>query len=229
MKLWITDDGSLAAKGVSNIIKSQGQGRDLSDKCFFIMTGGLPYTAEQHKMMTKIINDPFMIVIIVEIRQRELPSCYIKFQRDYVYYLDGLISIRDIKEQINTILTNVDEGIKKQSGIMSEKLMENKVSVDEKELLIGMLYGQSCKSYAETKGVGVTIVSEYRRNIIKKFGRYSPASLHAQFCVDAVIGNDIMQATLNERNYISIMYYTKLLQDILTSEGVKVLRNLSMS
>lgn len=225
MTLWVIDDGTPAAKGVRNILESQPPRNNLSDECFFIMTGGLPYTAKQHKMMTEIANDSFFIVIVVELRQRDIPGYHLRLHRDYVYYLDGLISVFNINQQINRILASLEE---RRSKTISRSLIADKVSDAERASLVGILYNQSCKSYAEARGISIKAVSEYRRSVIKKLGTHSPASLHAQLCVDGIIESNVVKATLDERNDTSLIYYAKLLQDIITPEGVKALRHLSI-
>ncbi|MBJ3592924.1 hypothetical protein JGC56_17550 [Salmonella enterica subsp. enterica serovar Saintpaul] len=221
----LTNDNSPAARGVCDILETLSSYSILSDKHFFIMTGGLPYTAKQHKAVTKVIRDPSMIVIVIELRSRGLLSYHLQFRREHVYYLDGATSLQEITSDLNAILNDVDKKIKGSQRPLSEQVIVNNISADEKASLVGMLSNQSCKSYAEESGLSIRLVSECRRNVIMKLGTCSPALLHAQLCVDGAVEDNTLKVTSNEKETASIIYYARLLQDLITLEGVKTLRN----
>lgn len=221
MTFFLMSDNSPAARGVCNILDTLPPRSVFSDKKFFIMTGGLPYTAKQHKAMTKIIKDPSLIVIIIDIRPKEVPTYQLQLQRNYIYYLDGAISLQNITCYLNNILNDVEKEIKS-----NRKSIINKITVTEKKLLVGMLSNQSCKLYAEKYGLTLKSVSECRKNLIIRLGTCSPAALHAQLCVDGAVENNIVHATFSEKNNAGLKYYSRLFQDLITLEGIKVLRDL---
>lgn len=226
MKLLLTNDNSPAARGVCNILENLPSRSILSNKHIFVMTGGLPYTEKQHKIITQVIIDPSLIVIIIELGSRSLSSYHLHLQRDYVYYLDGTISLQQITDHLNNILNNVTDEIKNNCRTLPEHSIANRITIAEKASIVGILSNQSCKLYAEKYGLSIRSVSEYRRNVIVKLGTCSPAFLHAQLCVDSVVENNIVKATFNEKGTASSIYYARLLQDLITLEGIKVLRDL---
>lgn len=226
MRLLLTNDNSPAAIGVCNILENLPSRSILSNKHIFVMTGGLPYTEKQHKIITQVITDPSMIVIIIELRSRALSNYHLHLQRDYVYYLDGTISLQAITSHLKNILNSVVDEVKNNFGTLPEQSIVDRVTIAEKASIVGMLSNQSCKLYAETYGLSIRSVSEDRRNVIVKFGTCSPALLHAQLCVDSVLENNIVKATFNEKGTASSIYYARILQDLITLEGIKVLRDL---
>lgn len=227
MSFLLTNDNSPAARGVCNILETLPSRSVLCDRHFFVMTGGLPYTAIQHEAMTRVIKDPSLTVIIIDLNPKIRSSYHSQLRYDHVYYLDGSISLQDINCDLNDILNDVEKKIKYGRRLLPKQSVVSNITVDEKEFLMGILSNLSCKSYAETCGLSIRSVTENRRNVIIKLGTNSPASLHAQLCVDSIVENNTIKTSFNEKGTSgAICYYTRLFRDLITPEGIKVLRDL---
>lgn len=135
MRLLLTNDNSPAAIGVCNILENLPSRSILSNKHIFVMTGGLPYTEKQHKIITQVITDPSMIVIIIELRSRALSNYHLHLQRDYVYYLDGTISLQAITSHLKNILNSVADEVKITLGHCRNNLLSIELPLPKKRPL----------------------------------------------------------------------------------------------
>lgn len=191
MPITLSDDGTLAAFGIRCLLDEIIL-QTINPSCrVWIVSAEMSYSCCLHESMSHIITDKQCLIIMVELGRRTCPQKIPRLINDRIFYVDGELALSDVRIKLQYLLKKIIMRKSREyrlqrylaSGSLSYQNMPPQLSRAERLVLDFLFKGYSATLISDVFGLKKSVVSQHKRNGMRKLGVNTLQSLYYLHCL----------------------------------------------